>query len=258
MRTNLKNGFSLLELMVVLVIIGVFSALAIPGAMEIRYRNILTDSVERVRSAAAATRDLAMQTRKAAVLEVSSDRVWINVLSDARCDDPIEKRCTTNLGGASDGSIVLWDADGMRDTAGVAFCGGWSIGDNQGDCTGSITSAALAVDDGFALCYSGAGELFYRVGADTNTVCGGTSQSLSNLPWNRACSVSSADTVSVSFSDSSGYGLGDGAVLMLNRYDPKTTLCTSAAIDNRRLVIFPTNGSPFSIIGGDNGDTETN
>jgi hypothetical protein len=202
--------------------------------------------VERIRSAAAATRDLAMQTRKASVLEVSSTGVWINLLNDARCEDSIEQRCTTNLGQASDGFIPLYDADGIGQTAGVAFCGGFSLAsDDSGACTASV---ALVRNTGFALCYSGAGELFFRAGADANTVCGGTAQPSANLTWQRSCSVSSAGALSVSFSDSLTYGLKDGAVLMLNRYEK--TLCQGAAVDNQRLVVFPTNGSPFSQIGG--------
>lgn len=246
-------GFTLLELMVVLVIIGVFSALAIPGIMEIRYRNTLTDSVERIRTAAGATRDFAMQTRKAVVLEVTSDGVWVNLLNDAACESEVETFCAPSLGGYQ----PLYDADSLGAVAGVALCGGTVL---KVESSGCAAGPELVVGDGFALCYSGAGELYYRVGADANTGCSGSNPPASGADaWVRACSVSSP--VTIQFADESAYALEDGAVLMLNRYEG--TACGSAtdATDMRRLVIFPTNGSPYSQVGGAEGasgaDTDT-
>ena len=39
------RGFTLIELMIVLVIIAVFSALAVPGVTRVRYRNSLSEMV---------------------------------------------------------------------------------------------------------------------------------------------------------------------------------------------------------------------
>jgi prepilin-type N-terminal cleavage/methylation domain-containing protein len=247
-----KRGFTLIELMTVIVIIGIFSALAIPGIMEIRYRNTLSDSVERVRSAGGAARDAAMQTRQATVLEVRSTGVWINLLSGARCDSDIEQRCITDMGGTSDGFIPLYEEDGLGEVSGTAMCGGvvLSSDDGEGACT---RTAALVRSAGFALCYSGGGELFYRLGADANTACDSSSRPDGDVAWTRSCSTAAA--VSVAFSDSSSYGLSDGAALMLNRYeaDDGNAMCQSGTdmLDRRRLVVFPTNGAPFSQIGED-------
>ncbi len=241
-----SRGFSLLELMAVVVIIGIFSALAIPGIVEIRSRNTLTDSVERIRSAGAATRDFAMQTRKAAVLEISSDGVWINLLSGPKCNDEIELRCASSLGDET-GFISLYDSEGIGATAGIAMCGGSSLSTASASETACSSSVALSKDTGFALCYSGSGDLFFRASADENTVCGGTGSPDDSAIWTRACSTSSSSAKAVSFADSTSYNLSDGAVLMLNRY-PGDSLCAdgSASLDIRRIIVFPTNGAPFS------------
>ncbi len=234
--------------MAVVTIIGIFSALAIPGIMQVQYRNTLADSVDRVRSAGAAARDLAMQTRQAAVLEVSSTGVWVNLLTDAGCDSGIAKRCTTALGRASDGFIPLFDADGVGREAGVAMCGGSVLTMDSADaCT---VDTELVVSDGFALCYSGAGDLFYRLGGDAGTVCGvGDPPSASATDWIPACSVATA--VSVEFTDESTLALKDGGALMLNRYEGDACSSTTNAMDVRRLVYFPSNGSPYSQTGGE-------
>ena len=253
-------GFSLLELMAVLVIIGIFSALAIPGIMEIRYRNALAESVERVRSAGAVTRDLAMQTRQAAVLEVTSSGVWVNLLDGPSCEDGIEKRCTSNQGRASDGFIPLYDEDSLGEKSGTAVCGGVTLSPDSSANDACTQSPALVRADGFALCYSGIGELFYRLGADDGTLCSATGAPSTDAVWQRACSTQTS--VSVTFSDGSTYAAQDGAVLVLNRYEDSPCVSENDALDTRRIVVFPTNGAPFSQIGGAEGaanaDTDTN
>ena len=244
-------GFSLLELMAVVFIIGIFSALAIPGIMEIRYRNELADSVERIRSAGAATRDLAMQTRQAAVLEVTSSGVWVNLLDGSSCDDGIAKRCTTNLGRASDGFILLYDDDSLGRQAGTAMCGGVALSPDSSADDACTQTPALVRADGFALCYSGIGELFYRLGADAGTLCDATGTPATDAAWQRSCSTQTA--ASVSFADGSTYAAEDGAVLLLNRYDDTPCASETDALDTRRLVVFPTDGAPFSQIGGTEG-----
>ena len=254
------QGFSLLELMAVLVIIAIFSALAIPGIMEIQYRNALAESVERVRSAGAAARDLAMQTRQAAVLEVTSSGVWVNLLNGSSCEDGIQKRCTGNQGRASDGFIPLYDEDSLGQRSGTALCGGITLSPDPSSNDACTQSPTLVRADGFALCYSGTGELFYRLGADEGTLCSATGTPSTDAVWQRSCSTQTA--VSAAFSDGSTYVAEDGAVLVLNRYEDTPCVNENDALDTRRIVVFPTNGAPFSQIGGAEGaanaDTDTN
>jgi type II secretory pathway pseudopilin PulG len=239
--------------MVVVAIIGVFSAIAIPGIMEIQYRNVLSDSVERLRSAAAAARDVAMQTRQAAVLEVSGTDVWINLIEGPRCTGAIVSRCTTNLGDAT-GVIKLVDSDANA-TAGVALIGGAVLTLSSGGSPQCNTPVALP-SDGFALCYSGKGELFYRVGTDNNTACGlaDTTPPPPFTGWRsqKACSTPSLTHTNVGGTD---VGLWDGAAVLMNRMEG------GDPIDVARGVVFPANGAPMSrlVMAGDGDvDTDTN
>jgi prepilin-type N-terminal cleavage/methylation domain-containing protein len=251
-RKPQQGGFTLIELMVVVVIIGIFCALSIPGILEIRYRNTLSDSTERVRSVAQTTRDIAMETRNAVVMEVTATSLWINLLSGPSCQSTtIQKRCTSSVAESS-GTVPLFEtgADGLGQAAGVHLCGGVALAINSGSGNCDV-GGSLNVSDGFALCYSGKGELWYRVGGDSNTVCPAPTGSAlgsppANANWVRSCSVDPTIGLgAVDLPDGSTTDLTEGVVLMLNRYEG-TSCSASDAIDVMRLVKLPTNGAPFS------------
>jgi type II secretory pathway pseudopilin PulG len=241
--------------MVTVLIIGIFSALAIPGIIEIRYRNTLTDSVERVRSAAQMARDLAMKTRNAAVLEVRGDKMWINLLTGPSCLATIDKRCTSQVANRA-GVAPLYEADGLGASAGIALCGGVvrslsaPTEENPNQTCSASATLSVATNTGFGLCYSGSGELRYRVGVDANTVCDATDDhQTAAVVWLRSCSLDPEQGVSVAVAlpDGATASLTDGAVLQLNRYDSAGTSCNADdAIDTTRLVKIPINGAPYS------------
>lgn len=251
-------GFTLIELLVVIVLIGIFCMLAIPGIQEIQYRNALGDTVERLRSAAGATRDLAMQTRHAAVLEVTADRAWINLLEGPDCGDRVqgagggpEKKCTTNLGDTIGEIHFGLGANDRATEAGVAMCGAAALRyDLHRDTPTTAPTCETAVrlsNRPFGLCYSGSGELFFRDGGDDNLGGCGDPNLIPSRPqddWKPVCSKAAPDIVDFS---GTRVAVTDGVAVLFNRYDAGSA-CTGLGIDVPRILVFPTNGSPFSII----------
>jgi prepilin-type N-terminal cleavage/methylation domain-containing protein len=233
------RAFTLIELMVVIVIIGVFSALAIPGILEVRYRNALTDTVAKFRAAAATVRDLSLQTKQAAVLEVRTDKAWINLLEGPSCNS------VTNTDLMCRETFDFVDPESSADKAGVAMCGGRVL---TGDCTASAAVELPA--GGFSLCYSGAGELFYRLGSDPS-VCDD-----SNPPdptgedtWFEPCNIATPQLVN-NFKAAAELSMDDGAAIMFNRFGHGTACGNTAGEDVARFVVFPTSGIPHTRIAG--------
>ncbi len=243
-RRGSQDGFSLTELMIAMVIIGIFSALAIPSIMEVRYRNSLTEMVNLVERTAVQSRNISIRTRRAAVLEMTESGVWINHLQTADCWSPVIEGCLHQ--NALDTGIF---AD-----ASAAMCGGVAVADSADAAAGTLicspTERILNQQQGFALCYSGRGELFVRTGADANTSCTAVAAATPAAPvtpvaaaadWNRSCSSDpNEDPVSDTVIDP----LFDGAVITFNRHEGGT--CEGTAISVRRLLLFPTAASPYS------------
>jgi len=231
MRT--KSGFTLIELMVVLVIIAVVITLSVPGLLQVSYRNTLTRMTDNVRQATVKARDLAMKTRQAAVVEVRADSVWVNLLSRADCASDLAQRCVSS----PDGEVSL--VEGLAEEANIEMCGGKAriLGSN-GDCDASL----LLPNSAFAICYSGRGELYLRPNADANMNCDQTVLTPAATGWQRACGGTAPD--SNSLPDGSAYDLYDGAMIVLNRYASE---CSSPLPESvRRAVFLPSSGSPYA------------
>lgn len=230
-----------MELMAVVTIIGIASAIAIPGIVQVVYRNKLIDTVSLAQEAATRARAMAMQTNDAVVVEFRPSRIWINRLQGGHCDaEVVARRCatpTTLAGGR--GFLDLGEQ--MMDLAGLAMCGGVAL--KKADRSGVCDSITLP-RDGFALCYTGRGHLFIRNSADANTECDSTGTPAGT--WLFACSQTA--TVAAVPVDGKNADINDGSIVLFNRYDPDGTVCSGVGVDVRRGLFFPTGGNPYARI----------
>jgi prepilin-type N-terminal cleavage/methylation domain-containing protein len=234
-KTRAGAGFSLVELMVVLVIIAIVAAVAAPTLVEVHRRNRLTDMLNLVERSASQTRNLAMQTRRAAVLEMGSGRMWINTLQGSDCWSAVNTRCVHNLGqAASENQERFIDLADPYYTDSEAYVCGVSVATMSGSSCAQDT--VIQGTDSFALCYSGRGDLYLRVGDDSATACDGTGAPVAEQSdWVRACAV-----------DPNSDNPFNGAVIYLNRFDAQPSDCTAVANDVMRGVHMPAGASPYS------------
>lgn len=225
MAPNPSRGVTLIELMVVVAIIGICVAIVVPQLVDHKYATELTDLTNMVQQTASQTRNLALQTRRAAVLEVALNatpkRMWINTLGGPKCTDAVLQTNiqTTGQKSAAQPELLLDEAGGTYAAAGAAVCGASVFAPNSdGSACAALSGIGPAVH--FALCYSGSGELWVRD---------------PSAGWTRACVAL-------------GGGGSNGAVLRFNRFSTtgSHTDCTTGAVDVARSVYLPIGGAPYS------------
>ncbi len=253
MKDRRNRGFSLIELMIVLVIIAIFAVIAIPNLIENQKRNELTDLTNMVEQAASQTRNLVMQTRRAAVLEFKADEMWVNRLSGPNCWSGIDQRCTLNLGQKNSTPLVqvpfnLRDPDTYGDENGSFMCGVEVAKLNGAGDACEAAATTISPGASFALCYSGDGNLWFRDGDDAEAACTSSGTPVPKNQWVRSCVI--IDSGDITF---------NGARIKFNRFDSSSSDVTGAftdcadpsVMDVTRAVYIPYGGTPYSRVGGE-------
>lgn len=243
MKSTPQPGFTLVELMVVVVIIGVFAALAASHLGSVSHRNRLTGLTQDVQQLGSRARSVAIQTRRAAVVEFATRGIWLNLLSGGNCWSTPQSKCAydsylVSPGGGEPLNLYLLSSELVQSE--IVMCGGTA---RTLDGSGNLGTTALPAA-GFALCYSGAGELWIREAGDSKTTCAQPSVSGDSADWVRAAGAATPTVVNL-------FGVNadllDGAVVGLNRTEGRACSGTVAdSIDVRQAVFFPTGGAPFS------------
>jgi len=230
----------LIELMIVCAIIGICAAIVVPQLVAHKRTADLTDLVNTVQQTASEARSLALQTRRAAVLEVSEGKIWVNTLKGPQCWDGISQTCMQTTGHMS--SVVPEFDLNVEPyaSAGTALCD-VSVSVVTGAGTESAACVPLAVVSAatpFAVCYAGNGELYVRPAADAGAACDDGHASAGLAAWQRVCPTIGTDA------DSSGL------VLMFNRFEAGPGTCGPAGesdvIDVTRAVYISIGGAPYS------------
>lgn len=220
-----KNcGFTLIELMVTVSIIGLLSAVAIPSIMLVQNRNTLSEVVSDFQQFGSRARGLAMQTRNATVMTVGPDSVWVDVLDGPDCWSSLPDS------GERMGNPSFVDLADPLSKADAQVCGIHYL------------AGTIAAGDAFALCYSGSGELYindspaWSLELDSSTDNDTDSEpDAQETDWTLTTGTQATATIA-----DSGYTYNEGVVVLFNRG------CGSDAADVERAVYFPIAAVPYS------------
>jgi prepilin-type N-terminal cleavage/methylation domain-containing protein len=117
-----RRGFSLLELIIVLLLLGVFIGIAAPSASAMRYRYEVRGSSQRFAAKHSLARAVAVRTGRTAQLRVDTarSRVWIEVLRSPTVRDtvgPVDY-FDPRIGFQSNRTALCFDARGLARTGG--------------------------------------------------------------------------------------------------------------------------------------------
>jgi len=244
MRHRRESGFTLIELMVCCAIIAICAAIVVPQLVSHKRTTELADLVNMVQQTASQARSLALQTRRAAVLEVSgtSDKIWINTLRGPKCWEGISQTCVQATGHKTAAVPEFVISEEPYASAGAALCyvSGSTVTDPGGESPTCDALESLSGASDFGICFAGNGDLYIRPEADEGAACGVGAASAGSNTWLRACPQLGTDAGA------------SGVVLMFNRFEGGGSgLCqpdagTPDVIDVTRAVYIPIGGAPYS------------
>jgi len=245
-NTQGNRGFTLIELMVVVLLVAIMAAITVPQLVEVTRRGHLEETVNAVHRAVADARALAMKTRLATVVEIREESVWINQLATEACTSGYRKRCVQVMGAtaiAADENVLRWD-QGAVDKAGVAMC---SFRQAAVNATGVCAVSNLSLGDGGAVCFNGSGQLWVRSGGDDTTLCAATDAAQDpTTVWLKSCVPWAANP-----GGATAQNAFSGADVRFNRFESGAGTCppggtlSADAKDVTRQVLIPAGGHPL-------------
>jgi len=203
------SGFTIIELMIVVIMIGVFAAIAADFVGESKSNDLLTKAADNIQGIAGRGRSQVMQDHRAYVFEYRAvmNRIslfWVNALVDGMCWSSIETHCIERYDNLASAPAYL-ETD-VR----VSAIKGYAIDRTSGACQ----KLQPPVING-ALCFSGSGELYYRPADEQSAPCSSADTAVHSdeTVWRKVC--------------------GSGFHLVLNRFEHNNP------VGVERTVVFP-------------------
>lgn len=95
-RTSRKSGFTLVEIMIVVAIIGLLAAIAIPNFVKARTTSQMNACINNLRQIDGATQQWALETKQAPTADVTYDNIKGYLKNDVTCPASANKTSFTD------------------------------------------------------------------------------------------------------------------------------------------------------------------
>ncbi len=215
MRTMPFQGYTLIELMLVVILIGIFAGLAADMVGDSKANDLLTKAADNIQGIASRGRSQVLQDHRAYVFEFRAsqndpDQFWVNALVDGSCWSAIATHCIESFFNIKDSPA--YQQAHIR----VARLSGYRKANLPNSNCGSFNPPSIG-----AICFSGSGDTYFRPANEANADCSSLSGTVSTgeSGWVRVC--------------------GGGIRFHLNRFNG------SQAVGVERVVLFPPFDLPY-------------